>query len=558
MLIMHLRTWENVMRLLDFNRNLRSLPVAVITLSILASGCSGGNGTSGVPATSQQSAIAKHAGKRTRVEAHVALTTTVPFAERAAHQRKIQPHETEIAEEALQVGHAYPNRESWGYSDLDPSCGSLTWTYNNAIPGVTVTMDPTATSLDGSSEVSFSMIPPGTPTGVYHETVTAACTATDPTGTVPGSTDYTIAVVTMDVGLIPQIPAAPTIESNMTFSPVVGQFIELKAVAAPDVTLRKNVWKPIPGNIIGSYTETTAMASPKPFDAADLKKQVIDFYWIQDTKGSPVDIRVDAVFPVKAIHCGATCTGAEDEWGATDAESKANVVAPTGVSLTSQTGQVLVGLDPSLGCIPSLHFGFYGTDTCPSTPSGPNGIRWTFRATAPKGGAGDLDATQLIQRTDARTALPGAGSNPSPPVGTRGQPALDQCLRYGTDQDTHQPIGDSASATYTSADSPDLPLSPEWKTLTDTDEFSLYFVYKPADESGLSQASSRQNIWIPLGLLHWNWEGAATNKGTRANTNWKLSSSSYAHNPSGVAGYTPLPTWLGFFNAVKTTCPPGG
>ena len=111
---------------------------------------------------------------------------------------------------------------------------------------------------------------------------------------------------------------------------------------------------------------------------------------------------------------------------------------------------------------------------------------------------------------------------------------------------------------YTSADSPDLPLADEWKTLKDTDSFSLYFVYKPSDEGGLSQASSRGNIWIPLGLLHWNWAGTATNKGMRANTNWKLSTSSSSHNPSGVAGYTPLPTWTGLFDAVKTECPPRG
>lgn len=547
MLVSYSGTGENVMRFW-----------VIIAASLLASGCSGGNGASGVPATAQQAAMAKHAGKSTRVEAHVALTTTVPFSQRAAHQHKLQPNETPIAEEALQVGHAYPHRESWGYSGLDPSCGSLTWTYDNKIPGVTVTMNPTETGLDGRSEVSFSTIPVGTPTGVYHETVTGACTGTDPTGTLPVPTEYTIAVVTMDVGLIPQIPAAPTIESDMTFKPVVGQFIELKAVADPDVTLRKSVWKPIPGNIIGSYTETTAMASPKPFDADDLKKQTIDFYWIQDTKGSPVDIRVDAVFPVKAIHCGSTCTGAEDEWGATDAESKADVVAPTGVSLSSQTGKVLVGADPSVGCIPALHFGFYGTDTCPDEPTGPNGIRWTFRATAPKGGAGDLDATQLIERTDSRTALPGPGPNPAPPIGTHGQSLLDQCLHYGNDHDKHEPIAENASATYTSADSPDLPLADEWKTLEDTDSFSLYFVYKPSDEGGLSQASSRANIWIPLGLLHWNWAGTATNKGSRSNTNWKLSASSSSHNPSGVAGFTPLPTWTGLFDAVKTICPPGG
>ena len=105
-----------------------------------------------------------------------------------------------------------------------------------------------------------------------------------------------------------------------------------------------------------------------------------------------------------------------------------------GASLSSQTGKVLVGADPSVGCIPALHFGFDETHTRPGEPTGPNGIRWTFRATAPKGGAGDLDATQLIERTDERTALPGPGPNPAPPIGTHGQSLLDQCLHYGNDQ----------------------------------------------------------------------------------------------------------------------------
>ena len=532
--------------------------LAFIVASMLVAGCSGGNGASGVPAMARQAALAKHAGKAARVAANVALTTTAPFSQRAVHQRKIQPHETPIAEEALQTGHEYPHRESWGYSNIDPSCGSIKWSYDNKIPGVDVTMNPKETGLDGRSEVSFSKIPDDAETDVYNETVTGTCTGSDPSGTLPGPTEYTIAVVSMDVGLVPQIPAMPTIESDMTFNPVVGQFIELTAVADPKVTLRKIVWKPIGGNIIRSYTETTSMASPKPFDPDDLKKQTIDFYWIQDTKDSPADISVYAVFPVKAIHCGSTCTGSEDEWGATNAQSTADVGAPTGVSLSSKTGKVLVGLDPSVGCIPALHFGFYGTEKCPSTPTGPTGIRWTFRATAPKDGAGDLDATQLIERDDSRTALPGQGPNPTPPIGTHGQSQLDQCLRYGNDQDKHEPIGESLSATYTSADSPDLPLSPDWKTLEDTDTFSLYFVYKKSDEAGLSPASPRQNIWIPLGLLHWKWAGTATNKGTRSSTNWKLTTSSSSHNPSGVAGYTPLPTWSGLFNAVKTECPPGG
>jgi hypothetical protein len=547
------------MRALTFRHPVRPLSAALLMAAMFVAGCGGGTTppASGIPAMAKHVGGPKATGKHRRVTATVALTHTAPFSRHASSARN--PHETPIAEEALQEGKAYPNRESWSYSDLDPSCGTLSWSYDNSIPGVTVTLNPTETPLDGSTEVSFSQVPTGTPTVAYNQTVTGTCTGDDPTGTLPVPTAYTIAAVTLDVGRIAQVPADPTIETDKTFEPVVGQFIELKAVDGPDVKLRSQVWKTIPGTIVASYTQTTMLASPTPFDPANLKKQTLDFYWIQGSAGTALPLRVDAVFPVLAVHCNPSkCTGMEDEWGAADAESKANVVAPTNVTLTAQSGQVLVGKDKALSCNVALHFGFAEPSLCPGVKANPApGMQWVFDATAPAGGGGDLDATQLIQRKDSRTPLAGGGSNPAPPPGTNGKLLLDECIHYGTQRNGHEPVAAGEDGSWSNSDSPDLELSPGWETLSDTDTFSMYFVYKPSDK-GVSPGSSRANIWVPLGLLHWNWEGVATNSGKPNAAKWRLTSSSYSHNPSGTAGPLPLPTWTGLFHTADTECPPGG
>jgi hypothetical protein len=536
----------------------RPLSAALLVAAVSMAACGGSQpSTSGVPTMAKHVTAPAAAGKHRRATATVSLTHMAPLSRRAASSRN--PHETPIAEEALQEGKAYPNRESWSYSDIDPSCGTISWSYDNSIPGVTVTLNPTETPVDGSTEVSFSTIPPGTPTVAYNQTVTGTCTGDDPTGNLPGPTAYTIAAVTLDVGRIAQVPADPTIETDKTFEPVVGQFIELKAVDGPDVKLRSQVWKTIPGTIVGSYTQTTMLASPTPFDPANLKKQTMDFYWTQGSDNASLPLRVDVVFPVLAVHCDPTkCTGMEDEWGAADAESNANVVAPTGVTMTTQSGKVGVGPDPGLSCNVSLHFGFSATTPCKGGTSEAQGMTWAFDATAPKGGGGDLDATQLIERNDTRTPLAGGGSNPPPPPGTHGQLLLDECIHYGDTSGNHEPVGANESATWSNSDSPDLLLSDGWASFSNTDTFSMYFVYKPSDEGGLSPASSRGNIWVPLGLLHWNWDGAATNTGKPSKPHWKLTSSSWSHNPTGKAGPLPLPTWTGLFHTAETQCPAGG
>lgn len=482
----------------------------------------------------------------------------LPIARRASagSRSTLRSHASPpLADEALQIGVAYPNRESWqidSSNPVDPSCGMLDWAYTNAIPGVTVTLNPTTTSLTGSTSVSFTTIPVGTAVNVWSQTITPTCTDPSATGTLPTATTYTIATVVLDIAQVPQVPAAPTAITNTTATPVVGQFIELQASPQPAVTFVKVKWEAIPGDTVKTYTQTKEKAEFTMLGGSDLSKPAIDFFWIHGSAGTPGALKVAAVFPVFNSHCTHACTGKEDYWGQTNAAAMANVLAPTAVEITSKTGEIWFGRDPSFDCHLALHFGYPNiVSDCPKHGALP-GTTWTMKATAPSGGAGELDGTQLIDVADSIDPVPSASPIPTAYPGTTGF-ALDGCIHYGNYNNRHEPIAAGAPATYTQEDTPTLAMMRSWKTLTATEKFTLSFVYKPADQAGAP--AGRTNIWVPLGHLPWNWSGTGEVSNGRA----RLTASAHPTDPPGVVGNDPLPTWTSAYKpAPAEACPPGG
>jgi hypothetical protein len=494
-----------------------------------------------------------------------------------------------IADEALQIGNAYPNHEYWTYQAvaLDPSCGSLTWTYRNTIPGVTVTLNPTKTSLTGSTTVSFSTIPDTTKPSVFNQTVGAKCTNPNAHGVLPGPTSLTVAAVKLDIALVPQDNHAGTIESGKTFNPVAGQFIEVDASPAPTVTLRQATWT-IPGDTVKTYVQTKAKASFATLGKSDLAQQKLEFYWIHGSAGKALALSVRGVFPVLFSHClPGACNGTEAYWGLANAKSSADILAPTVVSITSNTGSVATDAKAGqLACMIGQHFGYVNMPGC-TLPGAVPGIHWKMTAKAPPGAAGELDGTQLINRSDSVTAIKGVSPVPTPYPGTGGTKELDTCIHYGNDANMHVPIASGATGTYASDDSPGFPLQAAWKTFTAADTFVNYFVFKPTDLAGTP--ASRLNIWVPLGYLNWNWSGNSTNAATAVTpadqfmeypsparapswlvrtvappkpppaSRWGLTSSAHATNPTGVGTPTaPLPTWNALYSPAVEPCPPGG
>jgi hypothetical protein len=470
---------------------------------------------------------------------------------------------TPIADEALQAGFAYPKREYWTYKtvDIDPSCGRLKWYYSNTLPGISATFAPQETGLKGETYVSFSKIPrDNPPIGVYDQVVGATCTNPSATGLLPEATYYTIAIVSLDIGQVPQVQADPKIVTWMTFKPVVGQFIELKAVTKPEVKLRKVEWT-IPGDIVKSYTESKTSASYTQLPADELQQQQLQFYWIHGTNGGS-DLPIQGVFPVYFTHCvPGECTGGEDFWGAVQAKATADVLAPTGVTMQSATSRVFVGRNPNATCGFALSFGVSagpGDPTwCVHADTPGKGITWHFTATAPEGGTGSLDATQLVLSTDTMTPLPKATPPIAPPPTSTSGFALDTCIHFGDHLKMHQTVNANESATWWTSDSPGGQLFPSWQSLERHDTFTTYFVYRPDDQDGAP--TGRSNIWVPLGVMDWNWSGTATNAGTPASAKWSLTQESWLHNPAGSARNLDLPTWTSYIGGgFAEECPPDG
>jgi hypothetical protein len=538
-----------------------SVLLAIGTVSLGVAACGGRGGGSPVPVPADGSGFAgRVAAKGAHAAAagpaaHVVPGDRRPLALVQVRRRGATPLQSPIADEALQVGHAYPNHEHWSYSGIDSSCGELDWSYENKIPGATVTVDPQTSALDGTVTVAYAQIPDDTPIGVYENTITATCSNAKATGRLPGPTPYTIATVSLDIATVPQDSGDGTNVTNKTFTTFVGKFTELDASPEPEVTLLQNTWK-LPGDTVKTYTQTKTKASYAMLDAGDLAQQQLNFYWIHDTAGKALPLPLSVVFPVFNSHCAPDgCSGSEAFWGLADAEASVQVDAPTVTAMTSTTYGVAVDAkDGRFGCVAALNFGFQNAPGHDCDPPGSlPGISWRMSARVPIGGDGDLDATQFIRRADSVAALAGAHAVPTAYPGTNGTYELDGCLREGNTTSVHQPIASGGAATYEGSDSPGFILHPQWSTLDAEDSYITDFVYKPTDERGTEP--DRLNIWVPLGSLRWAWQGVATQTAPV----WHLKSSNHTVNPEGTyASPEPLPTWNAFYAADPRTCPPGG
>jgi len=465
---------------------------------------------------------------------------------------KLRPSTTPIADEALQVGQGYPKRETWNIdpnNPVDPTCDKLDWSYTNTIPGVTVTLNPATTSLTGGTTASFSTIPSSTAVGVYTETVTPTCTNPNASGILPSPITYTIAVVSFDIARVAQVRSGtPSIVSNKSFNSVIGEFTELEDLANPDVALNSLLWA-IGGDTVKSYSESPSGASFSSLTSADLARQVVDFYWLEP--GSEQS-SVVGVFPVFNSHCESDkCTGAEAYWGTATADTTAVVSAPTNIALTSSTGKVDVLQDPLFDCADSLAFGLINSGSACDSNNAVAGISWQFTATAPTGGTGQIDGTQVIDRSESATG--GFHNTPAAPVGaqTNGY-ELDTCVRFGTASRNNTQILEGKTATWSGQDAPGQALSDTWKSFQISDQARMYFVYQRNNDAGAP--ASRSNIWVSLGELDWNWSADASNAGTVKVPKWTVTSEKHMRNPSGSAAFS-LPTWSATIS-LQAPCAP--
>jgi hypothetical protein len=336
--------------------------------------------------------------------------------------------------------------------------------------------------------------------------------------------------VSHDTGsdLLPNVPSQPSIleivdrktgkvvsGTPQTQTAIVGQKIELQVRTKPPAAMSDICWT-VSGQRVSLYTQSATAGTITELTDDLLEHVNVDFYWI--AAGS------------QTVEVAATVQG--------DRQTEATnytVLTPTKVSMTSKTGMIQV--TPFVpGDELYLNFGDrlgYGID-------------WTFSATAPAGGEGEIAGTQLINTHITREFKDGSIQTFS--SGSRF--VLDTAAPYTKSV----PIAAGAPATWVANDSPGVVLerlskrttgerleSLSGRKVTLKNQFKMYFMYKP---------KGADSIWVTLGRLNWYCSGETTRTahiGPPAIDNWSDPTAvSSSKDPSGVLS-TELPIWTANF-----------
>jgi hypothetical protein len=286
---------------------------------------------------------------------------------------------------------------------------------------------------------------------------------------------------------------------------IVGQKVTLQVRSNPAGQALTNVSWVIPDEKVKNYTQSSTTAVRTDLAAADLRGTTISFYWISGG--------------TKTVEVTATLAGSPARATATF-----NVLAPTNMSMTSVTSSITV----------DAAFNRPGTWLHYGNPNTTSGITWTFTATAPAGGGGQIAATQTINADITQTLNNGTVQHFS----TSGRWLLDTTTPYAP----AVAISASAAATWTNGDSPGVPLWSGANAARLNDDFHMYFMYKP---------SGADSIWVTLGRLDWHCRGSSTRSGAPAANTWSAPTGIDANaNPSGSAS-TELPTWPANYTSLS-------
>ena len=298
-----------------------------------------------------------------------------------------------------------------------------------------------------------------------------------------------------------------TTVSDTTQTKIVGQRIDLNVSSTSGGQLSNIQWH-LTGNAIKDYIHGDASekkaAQPIDLSPAELNDAEIPFYWIQGGEQTAT-------------------VSAEVNGEPRQATVIYNVLAPTMISMQSLTGKVDIY---DFSDERQLLFG-----SIPKNKDRTAGIKWTFRAIAPVGGNGEIDAVQLINWLHINTCNNGK----TPTSSSRGAFVLDTLPidpdpLYGPSV----PIaGGPPGQEWNGHDSPGVLLTPDLSKAFAHDNFETFFMYKP---QGLD------SIWVTIGQLDWNWTGNADRRGAPKNNNWKLTGDGHSTDPVGVADNV-LPSW---------------
>ena len=284
---------------------------------------------------------------------------------------------------------------------------------------------------------------------------------------------------------------------------IVGKHVHLlvRVKDHPDATITSIQWT-IPGDTVKSYTTGRASHIDMLSDT-DLQAKEILFYWRAST-GSSAVVTVQGTVGGKQLK----------------ATAKLEALAPTNVSMRSRTTTVRFGATPNFRQALS-----FGNDAAPDSV----GIAFTFSAQAPRGGDGEIAGAQLIS---SRTCYTDIEAPPDAVPTCQGNPAFLLDNSFPVADSIH--VSGGGSGTWTNNDSPQSGTQPFERTLSRSDGFRTYLVYKP---------SGADSIWVSLGRLDWSWAGSARREGDGRRARWiGPLQPAWTANPVGSAT-SELPQW---------------
>jgi V8-like Glu-specific endopeptidase len=288
------------------------------------------------------------------------------------------------------------------------------------------------------------------------------------------------------------------IEHNAPKTPTrqvsVGERIELDLTnTAFAARLDKVTWT-IPGRVVRGYDGTVHNAKLFELTEDDRKRPKISFFWVDAADGRTVRATI------------LTKSGGVEVFVAVF-----DVKGPTMNTFTGTPGETQI---EERGGLKAIRFG--KLTVAP-------GITWKWKITMPSGHAGYIKDVQtvLVDRSQILSLEPG------------GKETRKLVWRHPKKTDPHVQL-DGASdgkAAYTSAlyepkhgageevtsgkrgtsDSPHTELPSLGKTVSVNDQFTYYFMFKPATDK------PQDAIWVPVAKAKWFWKAAATKSGGKWN-----------------------------------------
>lgn len=322
--------------------------------------------------------------------------------------------------------------------------------------------------------------------------------------TGPVKTPVTVTLQPYDIEIVETSPVRPT--------QMVGHRVMLEVRSKPPGAVFSEVTWKISPDTVRAYVRSQERADWAGLGVEDLMRTAVRFYWISGgAKTAAVTVKI-----------GQTEKSTEKAY---------DVKAPTVETMSAKTTEFSIGRMNQKG--DSLWLAFQRS---PDQP----GITWTFRATLPMGGQGQLAGTQLLNLDYTRQNKDSQGTDHHD---SKGEWWLDGAPEYGKSSAVAD--GGGGRIEWSDSDTPAMRLVKSTESVRLESKFRLYCMYRPSpatyDES--------DTIWVTLSRMDWFCRASTRRTDHRepeVAANWSPPADvDFPRAPNGQRS-TELPRWTNF------------